>query len=52
MQQVLMKLLRACWNIVDVPHNKFNEMLSIIGSLFDHLKDQAPTAEAYDTLNL
>ena len=38
MQHILIKLFRACWNIFYVPHNKFDEMLSILGSLFDHLK--------------
>lgn len=47
-QQVLIKLHRACWNIVDVSSNKFDEMLSILATLFDHLKAQAPTIEAYD----
>lgn len=38
MQQVLIKLLRACWNIVYISNNKFDEMLSILASLFNHLK--------------
>ena len=46
MQQVLIKILRACWNIVDVPNNKFDEMRSILSQLFDHLKAQAHSAEA------
>lgn len=50
MQQVLIKLLKASWNIFDVPNHKFDEILSILGNLFDHLKAQAPTAEAYDAL--
>ena len=52
MQKVLIKLLGAWWNIVDVPNHKFNEMLSILSKLFDHLKAQAPTTEAYDALTL
>ena len=52
MQQVLLKLLRARWNIVDVLNNKFDEMLSILAQLFNHLKAQAPTDEACDTLTL
>lgn len=51
MQQVLIKLLRACWNIVDVPNNKFDEKLFILASLFDHLKAQAPIADTYDALS-
>lgn len=38
MQNVLIMLLRACWNIMDVPNHKFGEMLSILSQLFDHLK--------------
>lgn len=49
MQQVLIILLRACWNIMDVPNNEFDEILSIL-SLFNHLKAQAPTTEGYDAL--
>lgn len=52
MQEVLIKLLRDYWNIVDVSNNKFDDMLSILGQLFDHLKAQAPTAESYDALTL
>lgn len=52
MQQVLIKLLRAYWNIMDVPYQKFDEMLSILAALFDHLKAQAPTIDAYDVLTL
>ena len=48
MQQVLIKLIQATLNIVDVPNNKFNEMLVIIDENFAHIKAQAPTAEAYD----
>lgn len=51
MQQVLIKLLQACWNIVDVSNNKFDEMISVLGTLFDHLKVEAPTAKAYDALS-
>lgn len=50
MQQVLIQLLRACWNIVDVSNNKFDKMISILALLFNHLKEQAPTIEAYDAL--
>ena len=52
MQQVLIKLLRACWNIVVALNHKFDEILSILAKLFDHLKAQAPTAEVYDALTL
>lgn len=52
MQQVLLKLLRAYWNIVDVLNNKFDEILSVLQELFNHLKAQAPTVEAYNTLTL
>lgn len=52
MQQVLLKILRACWNIVDVPNNKFDDMVPILGKHFDHLKAQTPTVEAYDALTL
>lgn len=52
MQQVLINLLRECWNIMDVPNHKFYDMFSILGKLFDHLKAQAPTAEAHDALTL
>ena len=51
MQHVIMELLRSCWNIVYVLNNKFDEMLSIFGTLFDHLKAQAPTSEAYNALS-
>ncbi|CAH1427701.1 unnamed protein product [Lactuca virosa] len=51
MQQVLIKLLRACLNIVDVPNNKFEECSRFLGSLFDHLKAQAPTVESYESLS-
>lgn len=37
---------------MDVPNNNFNEMLSILATLFEHLKAHALTAEAYDTLTL
>lgn len=52
MQQVLIKLLKECWNIVDVRNHKFDEMLSILVRLFDHLIALAPTTEAFDTLTL
>ena len=51
-QRVLLKLLRACWNIFDVPNNKFDEMLAILEKLFNHLKAQAPIADTSDTLTL
>ena len=51
-QQVLIKLLRSTWNIVDVPNHKFDEMISILSTTFKHLSEQAPTAETYDTLSL
>lgn len=35
-----------------LPSHKFDEMLSILASLFDHLKAQAPTSETYDALTL
>lgn len=37
---------------MDVPNNKFDEMMSILLELFNHLKAQAPTTKAYDTLTL
>lgn len=40
-QKVLIKLLRAGRNIFHVPNNKFDELLTIIGSFFDHLKARA-----------
>ena len=52
MKQVLIKLMGAYWNIIDLSNNKFDEMFSILGSLFDHIKAQALTAEAYDSLTL
>lgn len=52
MQQVIIKLLKVCWNIVNVLNNKFDEILSILGQLFNHLKAQVPTTEAYDALTL
>lgn len=52
MQQVLMKLIQACWNIVDILNNKFDEILTILGPLFDDIKAQAPNAEAYISLSL
>lgn len=51
MQEVLIKLIRATWNVVDVPNNKFDEMLVIIDQTFTNLKGQAPIAEAYDALS-
>ena len=51
MQQVLIKILMDYWNIFDVPNNKFDEILSILSSLFDHLKAQAPTVATYDALS-
>lgn len=51
MQNVLIKLIRDIWNIVDVPNNNFDKMLVIIDETFAHLKAQAPTAEAYDSLS-
>ena len=36
-QQVLIKPIRSTWNIVDVPNRKFDEMLAILGHLFDYL---------------
>lgn len=38
MQQVLIKLIQATLNIVDVPNNKFNEMLVIIDETFAYIK--------------
>lgn len=38
MQHFLIKLPKACWNIVDALNHKFDEMLSIMAKLFDHLK--------------
>lgn len=52
MQQVLIKLIWATWNIVDVPNYKFDEMIIIIDENLIHIKDQAPTIEAYDSLSL
>ena len=52
MKQVLIKLVQACWNIVEFPNKKFDEMLSILGNLFDHLESQAPTVESYDALTM
>lgn len=52
MQQVLLKLIRAAWHIVDVPNHKFDEMILILKELFSHLKAQAPATTAYDTINL
>ena len=49
-QHVLIKLLWAWSNIVDALNNKFDEMLLILGSLFDYLKTQAPTAEDYNSI--
>lgn len=37
---------------MDVRNTKFDEMLSILQELFNHLKAQVPTTEAYDTLTL
>lgn len=51
MQPFLIKLLRARWHIVDILNNKFDKLLSILSSLFDHLKVQAPIVEAYDALS-
>ena len=36
-QQFLIKQLRSTWNIVDVLNRKFDEMLAVLGHLFDHL---------------
>lgn len=52
LQQVLIKLLQSTLNIVDVLKHKFDEMLAILGHLFDHLASQAPTSEVYDALTL
>ena len=38
MQKVLIKLIRGSWNIVDVLNHKFDEVLSILSNLCDHLK--------------
>ncbi|CAH1446997.1 unnamed protein product [Lactuca virosa] len=51
-QQILLKLLRSCWNIVEVSNQTFDEMISILSSLFNHLKSQAPTAYAYESFTL
>lgn len=51
MQQVPIKLIRAIWNIVDVPNYKFDEIIVIIDETFAHLKAQAPTAKAYNSLS-
>ncbi|CAI9263876.1 unnamed protein product [Lactuca saligna] len=50
MQEVLIKLIRATWNIVDVRNNKFDEMLVILDETFSYLKAQAFTNETYDSL--
>ena len=52
MQQVLINMLRDTWHIVDVSNHKFDEMILILEDLFAHLKSQAPTTVAYDTLTL
>lgn len=51
MQEVLIKLIRATWNVFDVPNNNNYEMLIIIYETFSHLKAQAPIGEAYDALS-
>lgn len=51
-QQVLIKLLQVSQNIVDALNHKFIEIISIMGHLFDPLKAQALTVEAYDALTL
>ncbi|CAI9280637.1 unnamed protein product [Lactuca saligna] len=46
MQEVFIKVIHAAQHHLDVPNYKFDEMLHIIDETFNHLKAQAPTAEA------
>lgn len=46
MQDVLIKLIRSTWNILDFLDNKFDEMLVIFDEKFVYLKAQAPIGKA------
>ena len=50
MQEVLIKLIRSTWNIVDIPNHKLDEMLVILDEAFTDLKAQALIDEEYDVL--
>lgn len=51
MQEVLIKVIRSAQHFVDIPNHKFDEMLIFLDGIFDHLRAQAPTSSAYDSLS-
>lgn len=51
MQEMLIKVICAAQHHPDIPNYKFAEMLLILDKTFAHLKAQAPTAEACDSLS-
>lgn len=51
MQQLHIKIIRASQHHLDISNYKFDEMLLIHDETFDHLKAQATTIEASDSLS-
>lgn len=51
MQQVLINVIRSTQHFVDIPINKFNEVLLVIEETLDTLKAQAHTVDTYDKLS-
>lgn len=51
MKEVLLKFVHVAQHHMDVPNYNFVEMLIILEEAFAHLKAQAPTTKAYDSLS-
>lgn len=51
LQEVFINVIRAAQHHLDFLNYKFDETLDIIDETFNHLKAQAPTAEAYDIIS-
>ena len=51
LQAVLVKALSSIQHLIDIPNFKFDEILKIMESLLSSIKEQAPTADAYNLLN-
>lgn len=43
-------MIRYAKHFVDTPNHKFDKMILIMEETLDTIKEQAPTAEAYDKL--
>lgn len=45
------KVIHPIQHHLDILNYKFDEMLCILDETFDHIKDQAPTVDAYESLS-